>query len=70
MTFDDDNKINSDIYHKYGDKYQSLIIAITSVLIILSFIGVGLLWSYYSNDCNHIEYTYCSFETKDHTTDH
>lgn len=43
----------------YGDRFEIWIIMLTSTAIILSFVGVYLLWQHNTDPCHVMDYTYC-----------
>lgn len=51
---------------EYGDKFENGIIVAMSILIILSFIGVGVLWASNPPHCDAMKYTYCGEQEKIH----
>jgi hypothetical protein len=48
----------------YGEEFEKTIIASMIALIVLAFIGVGVLWKMYPPFCNSADYTYCGDEPK------
>lgn len=48
----------------YGEEYENTIIAAMATLIVLSFIGVAVLWKKFPPFCDTANYTYCGDEPK------
>ncbi len=48
----------------YGEEFEKTIIASMIGLIILSFVGVAVLWKKFPPFCNTADYTYCGDEPK------
>ena len=50
----------------YNEKFETGIIVTMSLLIILSFVGVAVLWKANPPHCETMKYTYCGEEEKGH----
>lgn len=51
---------------EYGEKFETGIIYAMSVLILLAFIGVAVLWKTNPPHCETMKYTYCGEQEKPH----
>lgn len=50
-------------HNEYGSQFEGAVIAIMSLVIVASLLGVAALYSANRPSCRHSDYTYCEPET-------